>query len=162
MITRKKNKFCVIICIFVFLFCVINVGIKRVEQNKRYQELSDMHSYEVYSSFVATREIYSVYVMCNTHYSISDVIAHKFTDEYFESLKLMLESSDVLHVSAVVYMMLPSEDLPYGWEMDELNISVNFDQSIFHRHTKCIISIPYGASSIDDCSIEYRKQNGEW
>lgn len=161
--SRKAHVvLCIVLCSALLLFCMIHFGMKHIEQAKRQQELSDMDSYEVYSSYIANREVYYVFVMCNPAYTLSDIMAQKFTNEYFMSLKSKIDNAETPKVSTDIYMMVPSNELPYGWEKDELNISVNFDQSVFHRHTQCIITIPYGATSLDECMIKYRDPNGEW
>ena len=161
MTDRIRNILCILLCIAVLLFCIVNIGIKHIDKAKRIQELSKLHSYEVYSSYIAIRDSYYVYVMCNPEYEFSDILNFKLTDEYIESFKLKSYISETPN-TICIYMMIPSEELPYGWEKNEFNISVNFDLSIFHRHTMCIITIPYGADSLEDCSIEYSKENGEW
>ena len=151
----KKTR--IVLCIVLFsllgAFCVVNIGMKHIAQAKRQQELSEMYSYEIYSSYIATRDAYYVYVMCNPEYTLSNIMTQKFTNKYFKSLKSKIDNAEMPKVSTEIYLMTPSEELPYGWEKDEMNISLNFDKSIFHRHTVCIITVPYGANSFNDCNI---------
>ena len=78
-ITKEK----VLIALFVMIYAVValslisKVGAEHIEHAKRQKELSNMQAYEVYSSYVMTRDSYYVYMMCNPEYSISDVI-HNF------------------------------------------------------------------------------------
>lgn len=154
MTRRARDVLRIVIFSLLILFCIVNIGTKHIKKQKRRQELSEKYSYEIYSSYVVTREAYYVYVMCNPEYTLNDIMAQKFTDEFFVSLKSKIDDTEIPKVSAKIYFMIPSEELPYGWEKDELNISLNFDMSIFHRHTACIVTIPYGADSFDECNIE--------
>lgn len=151
---QKIRRICIMICLLALLICIVNVGSKHIAQAKRQQELSELDSYEVYSKFVSTKNVYRVFVMCNPEYTISDIIALKITDEYIESLKLKSYTPERSDMPIIIHLMKTSDELPYGWEKDELNIAMNFDQSVFHRHTMCRITIPYGAVSVDDCNIE--------
>ena len=156
-IMTKKARVVLSIVLFssLVLICIVGIGMNHIEQAMRQKGLSQMYSYEVYASYIATREVYYVYEMCNPIYTLSDIMTQKFTNEYFKSLKSKIDNAEMSNISTEIYLMLPSEELPYGWEKSELNISMNFDQSIFHRHTVCIITVPYGASTFDDCSIKY-------
>lgn len=155
----KKVRIMILIALslLIVLPCVVKIY-KRVE---RQNELDKLNSYELYSTYVALRDQFWVYVMCNPEYQLSDTMASKFSDDYFQSLKSKIDNKAPSKCSAQIFMLFPSEELPYGWEKDELNIKMNFDTSIFHRHTTCIITIPYGANSIDECDIEYREPSGE-
>ena len=158
---QKIRRICITILLLALIICIAHVGIKHIAEAKRQQELSELDSYEVYSKFVSTKNVYRVFVMCNPEYTISDIIALKITDEYIESLKLKSYTPERSDMPIIIHLMKTSDELPYGWEKDELNIAMNFDQSVFHRHTMCRITIPYGAVSADDCTIEYRGQNAE-
>ena len=158
---QKIRRICITILLLALIVCIVNVGIKHIAQAKRQQELSELDSYEVYSTFVAIRNAYHVFVMCNPEYTISDIIALKITDEYIDSLKSKSYTTERSDMPIIIYLMMPSAELPYGWEKSELNISTNFDHAVFHRHTMCRITIPHGAASTDDCVIEYCEQNGE-
>lgn len=92
--------------------------------------------------------------MCNPEYDLSDILVQKFTSDYFLSLKSKIDSLGKKELQTILFMMLPSGELPYGWEKDELNISCNFDQSAFHRATTCTVTVPYGAKSLDGCILE--------
>ncbi len=160
------KKTCMIVCIALLalsgMLCIVDIGMNHIEQARHRQELSEMYSYEVYTSYMATREAYYVYVMCNPEYTLSDIIAQKLIDQYLISLKSKIDGAETPHAPTEIYLMTPSDELPYGWEKSELNISLNFDRSVFHRHTVCIITIPYGSDSFDDCRVTYRNQSGEW
>ncbi len=162
MTTKVRIVLCIVLFSLLGLFCILNISMKHIDQAKRQHELSKTYSYEIYSSYIAIREVYCVYVMCNPEYTLSDIMAQKFTHEYFVSLKAKIDDTETPKEATDIYLMIPSNELPYGWEKSELNISTNFDQSIFHRHTVCIITIPYGANSFDDCNIRYRSQSGKW
>lgn len=164
-ITKEK----VLIALFVMIYAVValslisKVGAEHIEHAKRQKELSNMQAYEVYSSYVMTRESYYVYMMCNPEYSISDVIHNFFDSEYFNVLKSKIDdlkksNIETPNIQAQIFMMLPDKDegIYYGWEKDELNIKQNFDTSVFHRMTQCTITVPYGAMSLEDCTIEYQ------
>lgn len=153
--TKRARSILLIVTIFVLIVYLggFKSCVRHIEHTKRQQELSEMHSYEIYSSYIAVRDAHYVYVMCNPQYTLSEVIEQKFTEQYFEALKLTLDDLGNPNIPTEVYLMIPSDELPYGWEKDELNISMNFDRSVFHRHTQYIITIPYGADSLDDCSV---------
>ena len=44
----------------------------------------------------------------------------------------------------ILTILLPSEELPYGWEKSDANISANFDLSAFYRHTALRVTVPVG------------------
>lgn len=169
-ITKEK----VLIALFVMIYAAVvlswvsKVGTEHIAQAKLRKELSNMQAYEVYSTYVMMRESFYVYMMCNPNYALEDVIDGVLDEQYFDSLKSRVdEKIDKLNQNADknisslptrIFMMLPSkeEGILYGWKKDELNISLNFDTSAFHRMTQCIITVPYGAMSLEDCTIEYQ------
>ena len=158
-----------VLCFGIIFYCgasLVYTGTKHVmrakEKAERQEELSKMYSYEVYSSYIAQNEEYKTFLMCNPKYDLNDVIVEKLSDEYLESLKNKIDDAEKPKLPTRIYMMIPSEELPYGWESSELNISMNFDTSIFHRQTECIIIVPYGATSLNECSFNYRNADGAW
>lgn len=158
-----------VLCSAIIFYCgasLVYTGIKHTirakEKAERQEELSEMYSYEVYSSYIAKTEEYKIFLMCNPEYTLNDVIIEKLSDEYLESLKNKIDDVGNPRAPTRIYMMIPSEELPYGWEKSELNISMNFDTSIFYRQTECIIIVPYGATSLNECSFNYRNADGEW
>ena len=152
---HEKTRMIILIAVSLLIAVPFVVNIcKRAERQK---ELNELNSYEVYSTYAAARDSFWVFVMCNPEYPLSDIMVSKLSDDYFRSLKSKIDGATTSNCSAKIFMMLPSKELPYGWEKDEVTISLNFDLSIFHRRTAYIITIPYGADSIDECNIEYRE-----
>jgi len=163
-ITKEKVLIAIFVTIYaaVALSWVVKVGAEHIEQAKRKKELSNMYAYEVYSSCVNIRESFYVYMMCNPEYSFSDVTHNVFDSDYFHVLKAEIDdfnksNTETPPIQTKIFMMIPNEKegIHYGWEKDELNIKHNFDISVFHRMTQCIITVPYGATSIEDCEIKY-------
>lgn len=154
MIKNKRRIFLVVLV----LFCLFRIGSPLVEQLKHKRELSQKPSYEVYKTYIANRNVYHIYVMCNPEYPLSEIMVQKFSDDYFLSLKSKIDALEVSEIQTNIYMMMPSE-LPYGWEKSELDISCNFDTSVFYRQSVCVITVPYGADSFDDCKISFFEMN---
>lgn len=154
----KPNGASVRIVIFIFaLFIVITVLMTNYfEEISHIDELSSKYAYEVYFTYVANRQTYNLYFMCNPDYVLADIIENIFTVEYFDLLQTNIDTLDTPTAQTIAYLMIATDEIPYGWEENELNISCNFDISIFHRNTICRIYIPYGASDIESCTIEYQ------
>lgn len=156
MTTKSRIVASIIFLLLIGGHIFATTGMEHIEKRNRRQELSLLQSYEVFEGYVPKYDVYEVFVMCNPEYTLPDIIALKFTDEYFKALKSHIDGAESSHAPTTVYMMFPSEDLPYGWEKSELNIVMNFDQTIFYKHTTCVITIPYGANAFEECSVEYR------
>ena len=158
----KNNNMFPRIAIFAFLLiilCSVFVG-KYIAKKNRMDELSEKYCYEVYFKYIENRQSYSLYFMCNPDYTVENIIENVITDEFLFSLQQRIDNSGKPKAAAVVYMMSPTKEIPYGWKKSNLNISCNFDISVFHRNTVCIVKIPYGAESLGECAIDYKIING--
>lgn len=52
-----------------------------------------------------------------------------------------------------IYFMYPSDELPYGWEKDYLNIASNVHTGIFYAHAEAVLTIPVGAKTFTECTL---------
>lgn len=145
-----------IIAFLLIILCSVFAG-KYIAKRNRLNELSEQYCYEVYFTYVENRQTYMLYLMCNTDYTVADIIDNVFTDEYFVSLRKRIDNTETPSATATIYLILPSNEIPFGWEKSNLNIACNFDVSVFHRNTVCIVTIPYGAESLRECDIDYQK-----
>ena len=151
---QQCNIIRVIICIIVLLLICTMMLVKHFEQESRMKELSLAYTYEVYFTYVENRQSYHLYLMCNPNFSITDIIENAFTDEYFNSLKSRIDKANTPSAQTTVFLMNPTDEIPFGWEKSNLNISCNFDASIFRQNTICRITIPHGALTLANCEIE--------
>ena len=75
------------------------------------------------------------------------------TEEYIKALK----DSDTFQKhgahSTNVYLVSASNELAFGWQKSELNIEMNFDQSVFYRNSHIVVSIPLDATVFNDCNV---------
>ena len=150
-----KNAIRITVCVFVILLLLTLPLKKLIDDLSRQKELSSKYAYEVFFTYVENRQTYYLYLMCNPKYTIETVIGNTFTDEYLNLLLSKVENADATPAQTIVFLMKPTEELPYGWEKSDLNIACNFDTSVFHRNTVCKIYIPYGSSDIENCIIDY-------
>jgi len=61
---------------------------------------------------------------------------------------------EVRKLRIFLLILLASEELPYGWEKSDANISANFDLSALYRHTALRVTVPVGAGSFAECICE--------
>ncbi len=135
------------------LICVPSLT-RWYEKRTRTEELSAQPCYEVYFMYVNTRESYRLFLLCNPAYTVEEIITATFTESYFEELQSRIDRTGFGEFPATVYLMMPNDELPYGWEKSEANIAINFDTSVFHRSTISTVFIPYGAKTLQNCSVE--------
>ncbi len=55
-----------------------------------------------------------------------------------------------------VYLLLPTDDLSYGWEKSYDNIRINVDFSIIRNAERAELIIPIGAASPDNCMLTFK------
>ncbi len=146
----------VVVCILVLLLVITMLLANHFENMSHIKELSSKYAYEVYFTYIENRQTYRLYLMCNPDYSITTIIENIFTPEYFDLLRTNIATANTPPAQTTVFLMTPTKEIPYGWEKSNLNISCNFDISIFNNNTVCKIYIPYGAFDIDSCTIEYQ------
>ncbi len=146
----------IVACIFVLLLVLTIFLTNYFEDMSRIKELYSKYAYEVYFTYIENRQTYRLYFMCNPDYTLTDIIENTFTTEYLGLLQTNIAAANTPPAQTTVFLMTPTEEIPYGWEKSNLNISCNFDLSTFHNNTICKIYIPYGASVIDSCTIEYQ------
>ena len=99
------------------------------------KELYQLTCYELYSSYVKVREEYRVYYMVNPNKDSNSVIYEIFTDSFITEIITKMKNTGYGDYPIRVYLISPSDELPYGWKKSELNISSNFDLSVFHYCT---------------------------
>lgn len=145
-----------VVCIFALLLTITVILSNYFENVSRIKGLYSKYAYEVYFTYVENRQIYRLYLMCNPNYKLTSIIKNTFTTEYLKSLQANIANANTPSAQTTVFLMTPTEEIPYGWEKSNLNISCNFDISVFHNNTICKIYIPYGASDINSCTIEYQ------
>ena len=140
------------VMVIILIFCVTNHWyISYTEQ----QELKHLPYYELYSSYYQVREEYRMFLMVHPQKTGESSIGEIFTEDFIRDTITKFENTDHGTYPIQVYLIAPSEELPYGWEKSELNISANFDQSAFHRNTYCRVTIPFDAETLQECAIEW-------
>ena len=121
------------------------------------KELNQLTCYELYSSYVKVRGEYRVYYMVNPNKDRESVIYEIFTDSFITEIIAKMKNTGYGDYPIRVYLISPSDELPYGWKKSELNISSNFDQSVFHRNTYSTVTVPFEAENIHDCILEHHR-----
>ena len=118
------------------------------------KELYNQPYYELYSSYYKVRDEYRMFLMVNPHKSKEAILEEIFTESFIKDTITRFGNTGYGEHVIRVYMISPSEELQYGWEKSEGNISANFDQSVFHRNTYCIVTISFHAKNLQECTIE--------
>ena len=150
----KRLRIAAIIVVVLFLLGVIAVQVYRSHTEQK--ELEKLSCYKLYSSYFQIRDEYRVYYMVNPDHGKDTVVGELLSDSYIGEIMTEMENTGHGEYPIIVYLISPSDELPYGWKKSELNISANFDLSVFHRNAYCTITIPVDAKSIHDCILEYR------
>lgn len=150
----KKLRIVLLSTALLILICPILIRLHA--SHKEQKELNKLSHYELYSSYVKIREEYRVFLMVNPNRDSGSVMDQIFTDAFIAQTISDMKATGFGDYPIKVYLVQPSDELPYGWKKSELNISTNFDRSIFHRNTYCTVTIPFVAKSLQDCFLEYR------
>ena len=153
---RTRIILSVVLCLVLVSPILIKVGTSHIKQAIRQRELSDMYAYKIYFSYAAVRERYEGYIMCNPEYTMEEIQEQIFTEETFASLKKHIDEGGFPVNPTRLYLVAPSDEIPYGWEKSELHISTNFDQAILRQQSLYMIDVPYGAKSLKKCSVWHR------
>lgn len=124
----------------------------------RVQKLKQQDYYPLYYTYIAMDKEYRMFYMLNTE-SVNEnevkiIIKNIIDDEFITSLRDEEIYNEFGEHSIMLYFLLPSKELPYGWQKSELNITMNFDHSAFYRNTKVLVTVPVDAKTVDDCLIE--------
>ena len=150
----KKLRAVIISAVILALACSVCICLYNLYTEKK--ELNQLLGYELYSAYVESREEYRAYYMVNPNKDSQSVIYEIFTDSFISEIIAKMKDTGFGDHPIKVYLIYPSDDLPYGWNKSELNISCNFDLSVFHQNTYCTVTVPFAAESINDCTLEYR------
>ena len=110
--------------------------------------------YELYHSYIKRDDHYWVYLMLNDEKIGTDALPACFDDTFVTDTVAEMYATGFGECPIVVYMLLPCEEIPYGWQKSELYISMNFDRAVFHRSTVWKLTIPRNATVLADCVWE--------
>ena len=148
-----------LIVVFILILAIILIFLTHIIINHhRINQLIKQEYYCLYSTFDPRYELYIVFMMINENSQKNSDLEHWarkiVTNSYINQLR-----SDKLYLSQgeypiKIHLISPSNELPFGWEKDELNIEMNFDQSVFYRNTHLIVTIPISANNFSDCKLE--------
>lgn len=137
----KKVKVIVLIMLSTLIFSIIlfNLYTQISEQKK----LDDQDYYELYSSYYDLREEYRMFFLLNGEkinkesntdtYTETYILESLITEEFISQCVKKAQSLDFGNYPIKVYILIPSKEIPYGWQKSNQNISTNFDQSAFYK-----------------------------
>ena len=155
---KKLNKICLIIIIILLFAILINFSVNAIKKQHRMKELLEDGYYHLYTTYVNPRDQYHVFVMINTptkDFEELELWAKRIiTEEFISTLKNSNIFQDHGASPAEIYLVSSSDELAFGWEKNELNIEMNFDQSVFYRNSHIVVSIPLSAISFSDCTVK--------
>ena len=154
---KHINKICLLIIITLLLSILINFSVNIIKKQFHIKELLEVGYYHLYTTYVAKYEQYHIFIMINNstkEFEELELWAQKIiTEEYIKALK----DSDTFQKhgahSTNVYLVSASNELAFGWQKSELNIEMNFDQSVFYRNSHIVVSIPLDATAFNDCNV---------
>lgn len=166
--SRRNNIVLKIICISVLTFYAMHfVGIPLIKSTVRKLELSRMPYYVVYDSYDKTDERYEIYLMLNGADGVpeADVIKSAVTDDLIAKMREIPKANPLygnlceaygdreIHV----YLMLPTDELSYGWEKPYTYIETPYIVGgIVLTAVRAKLVIPIGALSSNKCKLTFK------
>lgn len=148
-----------VVIVFIVFMIVFKVGHCAYTEHRRMAELRALPYYELGTMCVVShpdfpREPqYVIYLMANPDFLSQDNLEEVLTDTYITKTTARAEQAMSAPVPTCVYIVYPTEEIPYGWEKDELNFSMNFDKAILNQNSICTVVVPPHAVTFSDCSI---------
>ncbi|MBQ7921461.1 MAG: hypothetical protein IJ325_02650 [Clostridia bacterium] len=136
------------------LVAVLVISENIISSHMETKALREKPYYELYHSYIQRDEQYWVYLMLNDRIVDPGSRHTVFDDRFVADTLLSMHATGFGEYPVVVYMVYPSEALPYGWQKSELNISMNFDEAVFHQNTLWRLIIPGSAKGMGDCTWE--------
>ncbi|MBE6568810.1 MAG: hypothetical protein E7658_01160 [Ruminococcaceae bacterium] len=140
----------------VLLIAAVFCG-KFLEKRAEIAALRELPYYTIYQSYVARDEQYRVFLMLNDRTANPEDILSHFSDTFVRETVSAIHTRSYGEHPIVVHILLPGDELPYGWSQSEENIAANIDTSVFYRNTHWLLTIPYSAESLAECTLEVRE-----
>lgn len=145
----------------IFILCVIafKVGHCAYAEYRHMAELRVLPYYELGTMCVVSHPDFPrepqfvIYLMANPDFISQDNLEEVLTDTYITKTTARAEEAMSAPVPTYVYIVYPTKEIPYGWEKDELNFSMNFDKAILNQNSICTVVVPPHAVTFSDCSI---------
>ncbi|MBQ3614890.1 MAG: hypothetical protein II993_02680 [Anaerotignum sp.] len=150
------KKRCIAVGIL-FLACILFFSIVLFRSCLDRKVLREEAYYELYHSYIKRDDQYRVYLMLNDEKNNTDGLPACFDDTFVVDTAAEMYATGFGEHPIVVYMLWPCEEIPYGWQKSELNISMNFDFATFHQNTIWLLTIPRGATTLEECVWEEYK-----
>lgn len=157
MLKDKSNIIRITILALILLILAVRGITSCYNEQSRYNDLVEAGHYELYFTYIARDREYHLFLLM--HESPKDTESLKtYAASIIEEKHLItdLRSRETYRKFGdhpiTIHFMQPNEEIPYGWEKSELNISMNFDQSAFYRATVLTVEIPIGVMTAANCS----------
>ena len=157
---KPINKICLLIILVLVLAIILSFSVSIIKNQLHIRQLTEIGYYHLYTTYDARYEQYHVFIMIDAQTQNFEELkqwAQKIvTEEYIYSMNNSeLHKNHGSHPTDV-YLVSSSDELKFGWQKSDLNIEMNFDQSIFYRNSHIIVSIPMSARNFSDCAINSR------
>lgn len=153
-------------------YAVYFVGVPVTKSAVRRYQLRQMPYYVVYDVFsrhyeysIHHDDIYKIYVMVNEEQSDlsgNDAIKNLVTDSFIAEMRKVPETNPDGNLydqygehDIWVHLLLPTEELPYGWQKSYLDISCNIQFSVISNAERAKLIIPTGASNLNECELVF-------
>ncbi len=159
MFKNQSNLLRIVILALILVIIIVKGVVFCCEKQSRYNALVEAGSYELYFTYIARDSDYRLFLLLYDPPANPDQLksrAASIIEE--ENLITDLHSRETYREFGDhpirIYFLQPNEEIPYGWEKSELNISMNFDQSAFYRAAVLTAEIPADALTAGDCIYE--------